>query len=248
MSSTVYHKTKPPDVVLDLVSQTSWETFKGWRPAAVYVNILRAVKTYEVAGFTNDNGTPGWNLSELKWTLAPAVARELGRTEAPTKNRKNVIAFADQFFITMLATKNRPLVLNMWADGAIAKQAKADAHAENGERAVARAAAATVLQSVRRALLCRRELQQLRERAAARQKKVRIAMETMAKNIRKKMQKNKYVGADELEAMGEEEIFSKAAAILKEKNISIEGPKPTEHGAVFASRVHTKFMIFLTEM
>ena len=43
-------------------------------------------------------------------------------------------------------------------------------------------------------------------------------------------------------------IFSKAAAILKEKNISLEGPKPTEHGAVFASRVHTKFMIFLTEM
>ena len=48
--------------------------------------------------------------------------------------------------------------------------------------------------------------------------------------------------------MGEEEIFSKAAAILKEKNISIEGPKPTEHGAVFASRVHTKFVTFLTEM
>ena len=70
----------------------------------------------------------------------------------------------------------------------------------------------------------------------------------ISKNIRKKMQKNKYVGADELEAMGEEEIFSKAAAILKEKNISIEGPKPTEHGAVFASRVHTKFMTFLTEM
>ena len=73
-------------------------------------------------------------------------------------------------------------------------------------------------------------------------------METMAKNIRKKMQKNKWVGADELEAVGDEEIFSKAVAILKEKNISFEGPKAAEHGAVFASRVHTKFMTFLTEI
>ena len=78
--------------------------------------------------------------------------------------------------------------------------------------------------------------------------KLQDKMETMAKNIRKKMQKNKWVGADELEAMGDEEIFSKAVAILKEKNISFEGPKAAEHGAVFASRVHTKFMTFLTEI